>query len=155
MKKFYDTSSLLLIEDFNESIIISSITLFELEEIKTSPHKTEDLRAAARNILRLLDNKTFTCEIIIFNNAMLKPIEKTGIDINNDAKILATALYYERTYSPRSMKFITNDMAQKAIAALFFDEHNIDSVKVSSDEYTGYIDCYFSEEELMNLYSNL
>ena len=48
MKKFYDTSSLLLEEKFDEQIYISSITLFELEEIKTSTRKDEETRAAAR-----------------------------------------------------------------------------------------------------------
>lgn len=39
--KFYDTCSLLLgLEDiFNEPFVISSITLEELEHIKTSAHK--------------------------------------------------------------------------------------------------------------------
>ena len=39
---------------------------------------------------------------------MLKPIEKTGIEINNDAKILATALYYKRTFAPNDMIFVSN-----------------------------------------------
>ena len=94
MNKFYDTSSLLLMEDFTEPIIISSITLMELEDIKSSPRKDEELRAAARHLLRLFDNNEIEHEIVIYNNKMLKPIEKTFIEINNDVKIIATALYY-------------------------------------------------------------
>lgn len=154
-KKFYDTSSLLLMEEFTEPIIISSVTLFELEEIKSSPRKDEEVRAAARHLLRLFDTNAIEYNTIIYNTQMLKPIEKTGIEINNDAKILATALYYKRTFAPDNMIFVTNDIAQKAIANLFFEAKELDSIYASNDEYTGYIDFYFSDEGLTNLYSNL
>lgn len=46
---FYDTSSLLLRADNlfnneNETIVISTITLKELEEIKTNGRKSEDIK---------------------------------------------------------------------------------------------------------------
>jgi predicted ribonuclease YlaK len=54
--KFYDTSSLLknpkgLFDDC-EHWAISSITLEELEDIKSSNHKTEEIKAKARKIVR-------------------------------------------------------------------------------------------------------
>ena len=53
MIKFYDTSSLLLIDDklfenINETIAISSITLKELENIKVSANKDTHVKYAAR-----------------------------------------------------------------------------------------------------------
>lgn len=125
MKKFYDTSSLLLLEEFDEPIIISSITLFELEDIKSSPRKDEEVRASARRLLSLMDNNTIKHEIIIYNTHMLDPIAKTGVEITNDMKILATALYYKRTFAPDDMVFITNDLALKNIAGLFLDTHSV------------------------------
>jgi hypothetical protein len=51
MIKFYDTSSLLAMSKLPEEIfIISNITLSELEEIKDSNRKTDDIRAKARII---------------------------------------------------------------------------------------------------------
>ena len=57
---FYDTSSLLLkasnlFEDEEEKIVISSITLSELEEIKSSSVKDADIKFAARRLLDLLE----------------------------------------------------------------------------------------------------
>ena len=52
MNKFYDTSSLLLITSLlskiKDNIIISSITLQELENIKISLHKDPHIKYAAR-----------------------------------------------------------------------------------------------------------
>ena len=56
MVKFYDTCSLLLKADelFNEgTFYISSVTLNELEGIKTSNTKDPDVKYAARKILHL------------------------------------------------------------------------------------------------------
>ena len=61
--KFYDTSSLLLRandlfskeEDTKFGFCISSITLQELENIKTSTYKSPEIKYAARHLLHLLD----------------------------------------------------------------------------------------------------
>lgn len=54
--KFYDTSSLLLVteEKLDEYFVISSISLYELESIKTSRNKDYDIKMAARHILHKL-----------------------------------------------------------------------------------------------------
>ena len=55
---FYDTCSLLLrVDDLftvEENIVISSVTLNELENIRTSAHKDESIKQTARELLRLL-----------------------------------------------------------------------------------------------------
>lgn len=53
MIKFYDTSSLLLEENF-EGIVVSSISLQELEDIKTSTNRDNEIKAQARKALRKL-----------------------------------------------------------------------------------------------------
>ena len=154
MKKFYDTSSLLLEKEFNEKIYFSSITLFELENIKTSFYKSEELRAAARHLLSRLDNNDIKHQVIVYNQHMLEPVVKTGVDITNDMKILATALYYERAFAPDDMIFMTNDLALKTIANLFFGSDSIQSVVIKPDNYTGFIDMKFTDEALAYLYEN-
>jgi len=56
---FYDTSSLLLkvdnLQKEEEKFVISSITLEELENIKTSTSKDPDIKYAARKLLHYLD----------------------------------------------------------------------------------------------------
>ena len=54
MNKYFDTSSLLLLadslfdEEYDYNIFISSITLSELEHIKTSANKDASVKYAAR-----------------------------------------------------------------------------------------------------------
>ena len=57
---FYDTSSLLLrannlFNNLEENIVISSVTLMELENIKTSRFKSEEIKFQARQITHLLE----------------------------------------------------------------------------------------------------
>ena len=54
MIKFYDTCSLLKADEsiFEEKFAISSITLEELESIKTSIHKDQETKYQARKLLK-------------------------------------------------------------------------------------------------------
>ena len=58
-RQFYDTCSLLLragnLFDEPEDFIISSITLQELENIKTSTNKDDNIKFSARQLLHDLD----------------------------------------------------------------------------------------------------
>ena len=57
MVRFYDTNSLLLKMDslFKEHFALSSISLVELENIKTSANKDSEIKFKARRLLNLLD----------------------------------------------------------------------------------------------------
>ena len=157
--KFYDTSSLLLkasnlFED-ETPFAISSITLNELETIKTSTHKDAELKYSARKLLHLLDEHRGTYDIQIFRPSYLEPIEKMDLEITNDMKILACALAYDREVHPDETVFITNDIALKAIANLFFGTDSIQSVdEYEVDEYCGYKEIHMSEEAMIEFYQN-
>ena len=88
---FYDTSSLLLrahnLFEQDEYIVISSITLNELENIKTSTNKDLEIKFAARHILHLLEQHPEAYEVHIFNTDMLNPILEKNLSINEDTKI--------------------------------------------------------------------
>lgn len=157
MIKFYDTSSLLLLDEEHsqEKIVISSISLTELEEIKSSSRKDEEVKAAARRLLHWFDAHPEAYHVVIYNSYMLKNIDAAGLESTNDAKILASALYYERTYAPGNLIFVTNDLAQKHIAELFFDKKRIQSLHLEVDNYTGYKEISFTDDELTELYSDL
>ena len=158
MTKIYDTSSLLLsletlFQNTEDKIIITSITLKELEQIKTSTNRDLSVKYAARHLLHLLDenNDKYYCQVY-------KPHMKDIIDYyqwedNNDSKILAAALYYAQNNILLGEKciFYTNDLAFKKIAESVFD---VQMVKTESeDEYKGYINLYLSEEEMAEFYS--
>ena len=158
---FYDTSSLLLnvnhlFDNPNDKVVISSVTFQELEEIKTSTKKTEDVKQSARLLLRLLENNTDKYEVHIYQPLMNAPIQIKGFEMNNDFKILATAIDYDKRCHPDETYFITNDLALKRIANLFFGEDSILSITEEQiDNYSGYTEIVLSEEEMGKFYSNL
>ena len=158
--RFYDTSSLLLKLDslFGKDeppFAISSITLNELEEIKTSGTKDADIKYAARKLLHILDEHRGEYDIHIYKEKMLEPIKEKDLPINNDMKILATAFDYDNIVHPDETIFVTNDLALKEIANLFFGDGCIESVDENyNDNYTGYIDIEYEDNELEYFYSH-
>ena len=159
---FYDTCSLLmraanLFDDVNEKIIISSITLQELENIKTSINKDVEIKYNARKLLRILDENPNKYEIVIFKESMLEPIQQADLPINDDMRILACAIW-QNNHSPAmdDLQFITNDLAFKQIANLFFGDGMISSISEEGiEEYLGYKEIQLNDQELANLYSNI
>ena len=153
MINFYDTSSLILntkhLFQNNEKFVISSITLEELENIKTSKNKDHDIKIAVRQLLHTLDEHIGDYDVCLFKEAMLNPILKEDLTVNNDMKILATAIFYN---SIIPINFITNDLALKTIARLYFDDIYINSIKEEPDEYIGYKTIQFQDEQNMEYF---
>jgi hypothetical protein len=99
MIKFYDTSSLLLIADKlfknkDDIIVISSITLQELEHIKVSTNKDLHIKYMARKLLHILDENSnnFTC--YLYKDYMVNHLTHYNLEVSNDTRILATAVNY-------------------------------------------------------------
>lgn len=153
--KFYDTSSLLLkadtLFDTDEKFAISSITLEELEHIKTSVHKDPDIKYAARKLTHLLDKHIGSYDVEIYNEKMDKPLHQMGIFVNNDAKILACSIAYAKAQRDKIV-FMTNDICLKHLASLFFDY--VESVDEDYDDYLGFKDIVMNDEEMVMFYSN-
>ena len=153
--KFYDTSSLLLKVDSlfedDECFAISSITLEELEHIKTAANKDPDVKYAARKLVHLLDEYIDKYKVILYCEKYEKPILRTGIASTNDTKILSCALHMENKEG-YIIEFVTNDLCLKHIAKIFLN--NVSSVKEESDNYEGYIDVTMSEDEMSNFYNS-
>jgi len=143
---FYDTSSLLLkshsLFNNDENIVISSITLEELDKLKSKNPK-------ARQIIHLLDKNQGKYEIIFFESYMLDLVrERYQYNIEtNDMRILATAIHYDTYIHPDETVFYTNDRLLALIANLFFGEDSIKLVITKTDDYKGYISIELNEEE--------
>lgn len=156
---FYDTCSLLLrVDDLfcnpDEHIVISSITLEELECIKTSAKKDENIKHDARVLLRKLATCRDKYEVWIFNESMLAPIIEKRLTITPDMKILATALDYDNRVHPDETVFITNDLSLFNIANLFFGEDSVQMVEEYNDDYTGYLEKIMDNDELAYFYEH-
>ena len=157
--KFYDTSSLLknpkgLFDDC-EHWAISSITLEELENIKTSANKSEEIKAKARKLVRKLTEHWTDINVIYYSHEAAEVLDGflTSI-VNNDLRILACAVWYEKNLHPDDVSFVTNDLCLRLFANLFFGQDSIESVNEEIDNYTGYKDIIFTDEELNELYTN-
>ena len=159
---FYDTSSLLLrandLFDYEENVVISSITLEELENIKSSYHKEIEQRQMAQKILKRLNDNQDKFEIQIFKPEMLDnstPISFRHWEITNDIKILASAIAYDCFRHPDETIFITNDLALKQIANCYFGQDSIKSIEIApEEEYTGYREIVMNDDEMADFYSN-
>lgn len=154
MINFYDTSSLLLkvgnLFDENVPFAISSITLDELENIKTSSNKDQEVKYAARKLLHMLDENIEKVKIVIFKEKMLIPIQEAELTITNDSKILACAIECAKG---DEVCFYTNDLALKTIARIFFAD--VASVNEDNeDDYTGFVDVALDNDEMGEFYSN-
>lgn len=156
-KNFYDTCSLLLkagnLFEQEENIVLSSITLEELENIKTSTNRDPDVKYAARKLLHDLDEHPDAYEIVIYKDEYFQNyIAPKGISMTNDAKIIACGLEYARLNPQSEIVFMTNDLSCKHIAKLFFD--NVQSVKEEyEDIYEGFKIVTLSDDEMTDLYS--
>ena len=159
MKKinFYDTSSLLLQADKlfenEETFALSSITLEELEHIKTASNKDADVKFAARKVAQLLDKYIGEYDVEIYSESMDKTLSKNNIAMNNDAKILACALSYRKKQILKNeVVFVTNDICLKHLARIYFK--NVISVDLDNDNYCGYKDIIMTDDEMATFYQN-
>ena len=160
--KFYDTCSLLmqanhLFPTGEYRLVISSVTLQELEAIKTSAHKDPEIKFSARQLLRMLDENVGEYDVHIFTNDMLAPLEEKNFLINDDLRILATAIDYDTNVHPDETVFVTNDLALKNIANMFFGEDSIESIYEDTvDGYTGYKEIVVNDDQFLSeFYQNL
>ena len=80
--KFYDTNSLLNLQDklFDEHFYISSISLNELEDIKVSRNKDEDVKNRCRKILKLLAKNEDKYSVIIYDQKIATLLSSFGLE---------------------------------------------------------------------------
>src|SRR5574344_3136900 len=93
-KKFLDTNALLIdCSDISNSVI-SSKTLEELENIKTSSYKDNDIKYKARVADRAIREQK--PEIVVVQKSDYDKIEELGLESTNDNFIIASAWRYSQ-----------------------------------------------------------
>ena len=88
---------------------------------------------------------------MIYNNEdeVLEPIRQNKLPINNDTRILASAIFYDKHYHPDETIFITNDIALGHMANLYFGEDSVQWIPEDEpDEYCGYKDVMMDDNEM-------
>ena len=157
--KFYDTCSLLLkanhLWDEDCTIVISSITLEELEHIKTAANKDPDVKFAARKVTHELDTHYGNYKVVIWNFDLVDIIGEYNLPLNEDSKIIASAYAFAKNLKPEdTMIFITNDLCCKHIARTILNIP-IESYEEEAYEYNGYKEVYLDVDTMSNFYSNM
>jgi len=167
--KFYDTNALLDLQEkiFETKFVISSVTLHELEKIKTSFNKDEDVKYKARKIIHLLNENETKYDVIVFDKS-IGELYLSELDSSPDNMICAcAALYYNHQCSEDKKDdfiFVTNDLCCKIIARNIFELNVESTYEDLSDEYTGYKEiivkdedelAYFYEHQTDNVYDLL
>ena len=154
--KFYDTCSLIeeagnLFHTDNFTLVLSSISLDELEYIKNSSTKDPDIKFAARKVLTSLDDHYGSFEIVLYNDLHGEKMIKDGINLTNDAKIIACARYFASIHPSDEIIFVTNDLICRHIASMFF---KVEKITEETYDYDGYKEVFLNETEMTEFYSN-
>lgn len=135
--KFYDTNALLELQEeiLTEDFAVSSVSLEELESIKTNKYKTEEVRYKARKLVHLLDENSDKYHVVVYTTEIERLIIDLGIEINNDNKICACAKYFSHD---NDIVFVTNDLCCRVIAKNLFNLAVSHAKSNDSDIYKGY-----------------
>ena len=154
--KCYDTCSLLkeaghLFTSDDFTLVISSIVLEELEDIKSRSNRDADVKFAARKVLQDLDTHYGSYEIIMYNDEFVEPLVSAGLSITNDVKIIACALDFAKQRPDDEIIFVSNDLICRHIASMFLP---VEQVVEEDYDYDGYKEMYLTEEEMNDFYSN-
>lgn len=152
--KFYDTDALLVLGDraFNEEFALSSVTLQELENIKISRNKSDEIKYQARTIVRLLDENSDKYNVVVYDDNIAQIIHMHKMQEYPDTQIIASAKYLSEK---ENVTFISGDIACKIIASKIFDLE-VESVGENKlDEYKGFIEKSLSEDEMAYFYEHI
>ena len=146
--RFYDTNS--IISDCTDisNVVISSKTLEELENIKSSSHKDNDIKYKARVAVRAIREQK--PEIVVVQKSDYDKIEELGFEITNDNLIISSAWRYSQE---NHIVFVTQDVLCSLIANTYFGL-DVEELKLKSDDvYKGYRVVQPTDEELSQVYS--
>ena len=154
--KCYDTCSLLeqaghLFENNDFTLVITSITLEELEHIKTASNKDADIKFAARKVLNDLDEHYGSFEIVLYNDIYGEKMLKDGLSLTNDSKIIACARHFAATHPEDEVIFVTNDLICRHIASMFF---TVEKIEEEEYDYDGYKEVFLDEDGMTEFYTN-
>jgi predicted ribonuclease YlaK len=153
--KFYDTNALLHnIDDIEGVMYVSSITLQELEHIKTSRNKDEDVRFEARKVTRFLRENEDRYVCIVAEKKHYNLLEELNLPVDNDNLIIACAKLLQDEESCE-VEFITDDICCYNIARHIFRlECSGLKSEVVEDKYTGFKSIIMTDEEMAKFYEN-
>ena len=139
---FYDTCALLdqgkCIFETNQPFYISTITLKELEYIKSSASKDQEIKYKARKLIELLAEYEEQYQIVFYENNWDNDLKKYSMLLeNDDSRIILSALKLQEQLQ-KDIYFITTDYFCKRIAAAA--GLKVDYLSENKTPYYGFIE---------------
>lgn len=154
MRKLYDTCTLLkAYNKIKEPFLVSSITLEELENIKSSAHKDDKIKYNARQVIRYLEENPLMYEVIIYTTRHETIVNSLFLPLTNDNKILSCCSEWIRK-TKEDIIFVTSDLCAEVIAKKIFSLKTEFYFEEPEEIYSGYKEIYPTDEELAYLYSD-
>lgn len=151
---FYDTNALLELGEKvlnnEEKFYLSSVSLRELENIKTSRNKDEETKYKARKLVHLLDDNPNRYEVVVYDNIVKSRLEYFDLDETPDVQICLCAYFAS---ADEDLIFVTNDICCKIIAKEYF-KLKVESVGTNEEEYTGFKEVVLSDEDMAYFYEH-
>lgn len=150
-RDFFDTSALLnMKENFIKGGIVSRTVISELEEIKNSSNRNNEIKAQARKVSRIIANGDFSTPL--YSQKQVEKVWKKFpfLPHNNDGIILAEAylegdvLLYTADYNMRLAAKVMGIVVQWCAPAQ----------EKEKEPWKGWRDFYPTEEKMSMLYSN-
>lgn len=135
MTLFYDTNSLLNLQEklFDNYFYISSISLNELEEIKVSRHKDEDVKNRCRKVLKLLSKNEDKYDVVLYDQKIAALLSSFELEPTPDNKICACA-----ASKIDEIEFVSEDIACRLIAKNIFGLKVYNPNDIYEKIYKGY-----------------
>lgn len=130
--KFYDTCSIMEDNADLSDVIISSITIQELENIKTG-NRDKETKSKARSAVRAI--KAQKPLVIIYNPQWDAIIEHYNLELSNDNRIIVSASITSEKYD--DFCFYTEDYLAWLIATSIY-KLDVHSAKETAEIYKGY-----------------
>lgn len=156
MTKFVDTNVLLSQVDQLEKedfFLLSSISITELEDIKTNRNKTDQTRFQARNVVRFLDKNPDKYKVIVYAPNIEYAIRST-LDDTPDVKIIKCAKYAKETMGYQDLVFFSNDILARLIAKEYFSLNTSEMDGVEDDSYKGFLEVFPGPEAIAQIYEH-
>lgn len=155
---FYDTCALLdqskVLLQNNEHFFISSITLKELENIKSSSTKDQDVKYKARKVIELLAKHENDFQVIVYQKTWDDLLKNYPVlSDNNDSRIILSALQFKQLHPNDEVLFITQDYFCKRIAASL--GLTVDYMTSEESNYKGWIEVSAPTDEALSELYNL
>lgn len=158
--RFYDTNAILSLGEaiMAEPFFISTVTLRELEHIKTSNSKTEEVRYKARKAVHILTENTDFYAAYAPDNKIYDILSERNLPDTPDNIICATCYYVNSCFeSAFPITFVTDDLCCNVIANKVFGLNTVSVLSIIGGykEYTGWKEVSLGDDDMAYLYTNM